>query len=63
VANLKHSLTVEHVMLNGQTVVGLRNARNQIAVNGLTATTAGPAIVNNGADGEGGVGRSDLASG
>jgi hypothetical protein len=52
VANLQYSPTVEHVMLNGQTVAGLRNAQNQIAVNGLTANTAGPGIVNIGADGE-----------
>jgi hypothetical protein len=51
-ANLQYSLTIDHVTLNNQTVAGLRNAQNQIAVNALTATTAAPAIVNSSADGE-----------
>lgn len=52
VANLQYALTLDNVTLNGQTVAGLRNSQNQIAVNNLTATTAGPAIVNNSPDGE-----------
>lgn len=52
VANLQYSLTIDHVTLNNQTVAGLRNAQNQIAVNAVTATTAAPAIVNSSADGE-----------
>jgi hypothetical protein len=52
VANLQYALTLDNVMLNGQTVAGLRNSQNQIAANNLTATTAGPAIVNNNSDGE-----------
>lgn len=52
VANLQYSLTLDNVTLNGQTVAGLRNSQNQVAVNTLTATTAGPAIVNSSSDGE-----------
>ncbi|HEY2468152.1 MAG TPA: glycosyl hydrolase family 28-related protein [Terracidiphilus sp.] len=52
VANLQYSLTIDHLTLNNQTVAGLRNSQNQIAVNALTATTACPAIVNSSADGE-----------
>jgi hypothetical protein len=52
VANLQYSLTLDNVTLNNQTVAGLRNAQNQITANNLTATTAGPAIVNSSSDGE-----------
>jgi hypothetical protein len=52
VANLQYSLTLDHVALNNQTVAGLRNAQNQIAVNALTAITAAPAIVNTSPDGQ-----------
>jgi hypothetical protein len=52
VANLQYSLTMDHVTLKNQTVAGLRNSQNQIAANALTANTAGPAIVNNSADGQ-----------
>jgi hypothetical protein len=52
VAQLQYALTLDNVTLSGQTVAGLRNAQNQIAATNLTATTAGPAIANNNADGE-----------
>jgi Pectate lyase superfamily protein len=52
VANLQYSLTLDNVILKNQTVAGLRNAQNQITANNLTATTAGPAIVNSSSDGE-----------
>jgi hypothetical protein len=52
VSNLQYSLTLDHVTLNDQTVAGLRNAQNQVAVSDLTATTAAPAIVNSSSDGE-----------
>lgn len=52
VANLQYALTVDNVQLNGQTVAGLRNAQNQVAVNALVAQTAGPAVVNSSSDGE-----------
>ncbi|HEY3988168.1 MAG TPA: glycoside hydrolase family 55 protein [Acidobacteriaceae bacterium] len=52
VANLQYSLVLDNVTLKNQTVAGLRNSQNQITANALTAKTAGPAIVNNSADGE-----------
>lgn len=52
VAGLQYSLTLDNVTLKNQTVAGLRNAQNQITANNLTATTAGPAIVNSSSDGE-----------
>lgn len=52
VSNLQYSLTLDNVTLNSQTVAGLRNSQNQIAASALTATTAGPAIVNSSSDGQ-----------
>jgi hypothetical protein len=52
VSNLQYTMTLDNVTLKNQTVAGLRNSQNQIAASALTATTAGPAIVNSSPDGE-----------